>query len=73
MDLTVYSREIAHGSLEKGCEKTAYHSQGILSHHVFETNACDNTGARPLSCVSCSRLLFPYLVCFLSSSDVIIS
>ncbi len=27
----------------------------------------------PLSCVMCSRLMFPYLVCFLSSSDVIIS
>ncbi len=24
-------------------------------------------------CVMCSRLMFPYLVCFLSSSDVIIS
>ncbi len=24
-------------------------------------------------CVMCSRLMFPYLLCFLSSSDVIIS
>ncbi len=29
-------------------------------------------GVSPLSCVTCSHLLCPYLVCFLSSSDVII-
>ncbi len=67
-DVKICSPDLAHffvvnREIERERERERIHEK----HYIF------NVIVSPLSCVMCPHLMFPYLVCFLSLFNVIIS